>query len=128
MRWWMIFVALLATVPSQAQNTVLQRRCVSCHSGTKPAGGLDLSRTEAIKQNASRILRAAESGQMPPSGKLAASELVQLKKTLPSPSTLWSLKPLSNPLPSEARAAGGRGSHEERARGDGLKGSGFLDT
>uniref|UniRef100_UPI00286A4244 DUF1553 domain-containing protein n=1 Tax=Armatimonas sp. TaxID=1872638 RepID=UPI00286A4244 len=40
----------------------------------------------------------------------------------------WSLKPLSNPLPSEARAAGGRGSHEERARGDGLKGSGFLDT
>ncbi|MBB6048919.1 DUF1553 domain-containing protein [Armatimonas rosea] len=97
MRWWMTLVALLAALPSQAQNAVLQRRCVSCHSGTKPAGGLDLSRVEAVKQNASRILRAAESGQMPPSGKLPVSELALLKKALPTTTTLWSLKPLTSP-------------------------------
>ena len=93
----MTFVALLAALPSQAQNSVLQNRCVSCHSGTKPAAGLDLSRTEALRQNASRILRAVDSGKMPPSGKLAADELASLKKSLPTPTTLWSLKPLTSP-------------------------------
>ncbi len=91
----MTFLCLLVVVPSQAQNAIVQNRCMSCHSGTKPAGGLDLSRTDALRQNASRIVRAVDSGQMPPSGKLAASELAQLKKALPTITTLWSLKPLS---------------------------------
>ena len=112
MRLWLIFAALLAAVPSQARD-ILKTRCVSCHSGTKPAAGLDLSRTEALRQSAARITRVVESGKMPPSGKLPAAEIAKLKKSLPTAPPLWSLKPLSSPLPSARR---------------GEMGGGFLDS
>ena len=108
MRLWLIFAALLAAVPSQAQD-ILKTRCVSCHSGAKPAAGLDLSRTEALRQSAARIARVVESGKMPPSGKLPAAEIAKLKKSLPTAPPLWSLKPLSSPLPPARRGETGGG-------------------
>lgn len=98
----MILGALLAALPSWAQNPVLKARCLSCHRGEKPAASLDLSRSETLQKHAARILHAVDSGQMPPTGKLPPSELAALKNALPKPETLWSLKPLptSPPAPS----------------------------
>src|SRR5579872_643044 len=69
--------------------SVLSRRCLSCHSGAKPAGGLDLARRAGlVKGGASGPALAASSEQslllkavryagpqMPPSGRLAQSEI-----------------------------------------------------
>jgi len=69
--------------------SVLSRRCLSCHSGAKPAGGLDLAtRAGLVKGGASGPALAASSEQslllkavryagpqMPPSGRLAQSEI-----------------------------------------------------
>jgi len=89
-----LLLLLFTALPAMAQNPVLKARCLSCHSGEKPAGNLNLSTPDSLRQNAARILRVIDSGQMPPSGKLPAAELTQLKMAIPAPNSLWSLKPL----------------------------------
>lgn len=97
--WLPLF--LLTTLPAWAQNPVLKAKCLTCHSGEKPAGNLNLSTPDSLRQNAARILHAIDSGQMPPSGKLPAAELAQLKSAIPAPNSLWSLKPLPAPAPGK---------------------------
>ena len=74
---------------------LLEKHCLSCHSGTKPAGGLDLTRREGLLKGgpsggailptdlpSSLILKAIhyEGPQMPPSGKMPGDAIITLTK------------------------------------------------
>ena len=108
---------------------VFERRCLGCHSGGKPKGGLDLTRrANALKGGKdgpalvpgrpgdSPLWQRVAADEMPPRSPLPAAEKAALKKWLDSGaswraepltppqgaavgSELWSLKPVRRPVP-----------------------------
>ena len=62
---------------------ILVRRCLSCHSGTTPAGELDLSRRSSVfgrgvvvpgKSAKSELIQLVVAGTMPPKGGMTPAE------------------------------------------------------
>jgi len=80
MRWRFFILPLLVGAPllgatpapdfSQDVLPLLQARCLACHSGSSPQGGLDLSSTEAA-------LRGGKSGRVIQPGESGRSSLVE---------------------------------------------------
>src|SRR5947209_14044569 len=71
---------------------LIVRRCLDCHSGPKPKGGLDLTRRAPVleggksgaalvpgKPEESLLWKQVESGKMPPKKPLADAEKTMLK-------------------------------------------------
>ncbi|HEX7505779.1 MAG TPA: hypothetical protein VF550_03335, partial [Polyangia bacterium] len=52
---------------------LLSANCTSCHGGSNPQSGIDLSSYTKVKSNASAANSAIQSGRMPPSGALSAA-------------------------------------------------------
>lgn len=58
---------------SDQVSKLLSANCTSCHSGSRPSGGIDLSSYTSAKTNASRANREIQSGAMPPGAPLSAA-------------------------------------------------------
>jgi len=109
---WTLAIVLIvghwSFIPCRGEETaihaLLAGRCLECHSGGEPRGGLDLSSRSGMEKGsdsgpvfeASRALDGSlweviESGQMPPKGKLTDEEKTQLRtwieKGAPLPET-----------------------------------------
>jgi hypothetical protein len=52
---------------------LLSASCTSCHGGSNPQSGIDLSTYTKVKSNATVANTAIQSGRMPPSGALSAA-------------------------------------------------------
>jgi hypothetical protein len=112
------------TPADDARAVALLQRCVTCHGGTKPEGGLNLTtRALALKGGASGValtpgdpehsllLRRIVAKQMPPGSPLTAGEIALLRRWIaggaawpdagPKRAGLdwWSLRPLTAPVP-----------------------------
>src|SRR4051794_20522490 len=102
----LLSVALIAALPTEAQPPaatpqhfdkhiapLLANRCLDCHSGAKPRGGLDLTRRQTAlaggdsgpalvpgKAADSLAWQHVQSGKMPPKKPLTAAEKQLLKQ------------------------------------------------
>lgn len=66
-------VAAKASPSEAAARAILQRSCVSCHSGAKPKGGIDLSGALTVGMK-SLVADAVEDGRMPPKPEAVLSD------------------------------------------------------
>lgn len=57
--------AVKVSANESAARAILQRSCVSCHSGAKPKGGIDLAGSLTVAQKL-LVADAIETGSMPP--------------------------------------------------------------
>jgi mono/diheme cytochrome c family protein len=109
-------------------------RCIECHAGEEPAGGLDLTdRAAAIRGGesgaalrpkdaaGSLVYRKVAAGKMPPKERLRAEQVALIRTWIESgaewdselaapagttvPSGLWALRPLVPPVPPPSRTA-----------------------
>jgi hypothetical protein len=111
-----------SSLPARATE-LLARRCLSCHGPAKKAGGIDLSTYESAARSGiagagnpgkGRLIRAIESGRMPPAGRLGEREKqllvawataaipypaasLQSNEPAPGERRLWSLAPIRRP-------------------------------
>ena len=95
-RFFLLSTHVSADVPPSFEKAVaplLARRCLSCHGGTKPRGGLDLSTHKGLLTggDSGKVVNAGEAdksllwkrvrtGEMPPKTKLSPVEKALLKK------------------------------------------------
>ncbi|MBP3960741.1 PSD1 domain-containing protein [Gemmata sp. G18] len=94
---------------------VLGARCLDCHSGADPKGGLDLTRKDAVlgksgsvtpgKPDASELWKRVASDEMPPKKPLSAQEKAVLKEWIAS-GAKWGTDPIDPFAASTANRAG----------------------
>jgi hypothetical protein len=70
-----------AAAQQQAGNDIVKAKCAAagCHNSPNPANGLDFSPESVVKTQAAAMYAEAESGAMPPSGALTATEIEALR-------------------------------------------------
>ena len=92
---------------------VLVSRCLDCHSGADPKGGLDLSRADRAKTalapgkpDASELWRKVASGEMPPKKPLPTEEKAVLKEWIAAGAN-WGTDPI-DPFAVTTRTRAGR--------------------
>jgi hypothetical protein len=121
-----IAVVVVALVPNVAQSaapdfdkevvTVLASRCIECHSGTDPKGGLDLTRKDAVtgakgvvvagKLDASELWKRVNANEMPPKKPLTAEEKAVLREWIAS-GAKWGTDPI-DPFAVTTKTRAGR--------------------
>jgi hypothetical protein len=96
---------------------ILADRCLDCHSGVKPKGGLDLSRKATVfagkngpaivatKPDDSSLWQRVDAGEMPPKKPLPASEKAILKRWIES-GAKWGSDPIDPLRVTTPRRAG----------------------
>ena len=113
-----------ANSPPDFDSTIVPlfiRRCISCHSGTEPKGGLDITRRASViagespvlipgKANESLLWKRVEANEMPPKSPLTADEKLLLKSWIEAgakwgrdpirpraDADWWAFKPITKP-------------------------------
>ncbi|MCE9566517.1 MAG: DUF1549 domain-containing protein, partial [Planctomycetes bacterium] len=94
---------------------LLSRRCLECHSGADPKGGLDLTRKEAVlgkdgpvvagKLDASELWKLVAANKMPPKKPLPEAEKALLKEWIES-GAKWGTDPIDPLAATTDRRAG----------------------
>ena len=95
---------------------VLASRCLDCHSGADPKGGLDLTRKDAVtgakgsvvagKPDASELWKKVAANEMPPKKPLSAEEKAVLKEWIAN-GAKWGTDPI-DPLAATTTKRAGR--------------------
>src|SRR5215211_2592953 len=117
-----LFALLVPTTARAAPDfdkdvvAVLAARCLDCHSGADPKGGLDLTRKDAVlgakgpvvagKLDASELWKKVAADEMPPKKPLAAEEKAVLKEWIAS-GAKWGADPI-DPFAVTTKARAGR--------------------